>query len=94
MGMHRKNKSKSGTRGRNEYASWFFPSVRRRLRRKFLAKMQRIGKAARKRFIKRRGFLAQGFIPSMTKTVDGYQRKYMYLRSHASKRGMDGTLRS
>jgi hypothetical protein len=41
MPMHRKNKGGEGTRGRNDYAAWFWPSVRRSRRRRDLAKISR-----------------------------------------------------
>ena len=56
--------------------------------------VRREKKLARKRYIGRMGFLAQGFIPASSQTVHRGERKYMRLRDpQKSRRGMDGHMR-
>ena len=56
--------------------------------------VRRERKLARKRFIRRQGFLAQGFIPVSSETIEFGQRKYMRLRDpQKSRRGMNGVMR-
>ncbi|TFH48619.1 MAG: hypothetical protein E4H01_05985 [Lysobacterales bacterium] len=56
--------------------------------------IRRAKKKARKDYIKRNGFLAQGFQVERSESVMVCQRKYMQLRDpQTSHRGMDGTMR-
>ena len=99
MSMHRKNKD-SGQGNSNYNAKWFSNSVKRRRKRNLMARLsKRVGRftrglmrKARKSYIKRHGFLAQGFIATSSQTVH-QGRKYMKLREKSSARGMDGTMR-
>jgi hypothetical protein len=100
MSKHRKNKD-SGSSNSNYNATWFAKSVVRRRKRNLLAKIsRRVGRftkalmrKARKSYLKRYGFLAQGFVPAESSTERVYPRKYMKLRLSTSRRGMNGVMR-
>jgi len=77
----RQNKGGEGDRGRKEYASWFWPNVRRVRRRKHISKMQRIGKRILKKFIQ---VTARG--ADVERMVETQKR-----RGH-KRRGHDGTM--
>ena len=48
---------------------------------------------ARKAYLRREGFFAQGSMNSVVSLKGGERRKYMALREVSSKQGMDGTMR-
>lgn len=48
---------------------------------------------ARKAYLRREGFLAQGSMDSAVVLKGGERRKYVALRETYSRRGMDGTMR-
>jgi hypothetical protein len=102
MSVHRRNKGHNHWDTKHGiYQPWFWPSVGRRRKRNLLAKIsrrvkgftRRLMKKARKSYIRRQGFLAQGFIPTKGESVRTGVRKYMQLREKSSRRGMDGTMR-